>query len=69
VSDKIDLTKSENFVSELENLFGWTQELMSNLDAVELDVRQKSQVAGMFMGITTQFTHMVVKLKEWGYGL
>ena len=65
--NKLNLSDSAEFMDNFENLLSWFIESVDALQEVELSLRQKSQIAGMIMGVANQFIRLNEKLKEWGY--
>lgn len=58
---------TEEFLEDYENALVWLIEVTNRLEKIELSTKQKAQMAGLTMGIATQFTKINKKLIDWGF--
>lgn len=57
----------EYFINDLEGILGMLMEKVEMMGEIEFSLRQRSQIAGLILGVATTFGKINDKLKEWGF--
>ena len=57
----------EYFIDDLTNLLSMLMEKIDVMREIEFTLKQKSQIAGLTLGIATSFNKLNETMKEWGF--
>jgi len=57
----------EYFIDDLGNLLSSFMNKIEVMKEIEFTLKQRSQIAGMMMGVASAFNKIHDQLKEWGF--
>jgi len=58
---------AEYFIDDLTNLLSSFMNKMDIMKEMEFTLKQKSQIAGLILGVVTSFNKINEMLKQWGF--
>jgi len=57
----------EYFIDDLTNLLSSFMNKIEIMKEIEFTLKQKSQIAGLIMGVSNSFNKISEMLKQWGF--
>lgn len=57
----------EFFIDDMTNLLSMIMEKIELMGEIEFSLKQKSQIAGLVLGIATSFGKLNETMKKWGF--
>jgi len=55
------------FIDDMTNLLSLLMEKIELMKEIEFSLKQRSQIAGLILGIATSFNKLNEVLKKWGF--